>query len=222
LLFDKKKKKDEERNTYVGTDVRIVDGVWHCEGDIELNCKLVADVWCGGEVTIGPTGEIFGTLRAAALGVLGTLNGNAHISGAVVVENGAAIIGDICCAQFSTNGEVTFYGTLSMPYADPDEEDEEVVEPGCCGEEDFVPEDDDEYFEDDGEVEEPAAEQEPSNELEDGDSEEELAENVSEEDSTRDDGNGFLNEHSAEEHPEDCDCGCRDGITKPEEEATTE
>jgi cytoskeletal protein CcmA (bactofilin family) len=106
-----------------------INGVIKSSGAVRMEGKLDGDIVCAGDVVIGKTARIKGSISASSVAIEGTINGTVSAKDKVEMKSTAHITGDIKSKRLSVEDGVTFVGKSDVnPSGAPSKAEPEVRE----------------------------------------------------------------------------------------------
>ncbi|WP_268623624.1 bactofilin family protein [Paenibacillus alvei] len=80
-------------DTYIAPGTQL-EGAIRCEANIRIDGKFTGEVTCSGTITIGEHGEAYSTLTANHIIVAGSVVGDIHASGKLVISSTGQVCGN--------------------------------------------------------------------------------------------------------------------------------
>lgn len=80
-------------DTYIAPGTQL-EGAIRCEANIRIDGKFTGEVTCSGTITIGEHGEAHSTLTANHIIVAGSVVGDIHASGKLVISSTGQVCGN--------------------------------------------------------------------------------------------------------------------------------
>lgn len=108
----------------------VVHGSVRGQGSLEILGRVEGDVQVSGDVSIGESGAVRGSISATTISVSGAVQGDLRGSSAVLIERGGKVVGDLAAPRIGiasgalvrgnvrTEGEPSL-GTVRKPQAAP-------------------------------------------------------------------------------------------------------
>lgn len=99
--------------TIIGTGVRI-KGTLVSDGDITLDGRLVGEIRCKGNASLGVNSQVKGNIQAVNLQIAGRVDGNITAEGEVAISETGQLHGDVVCTQIAISPGAIFIGRNQM------------------------------------------------------------------------------------------------------------
>jgi len=122
-MFSFRSREAEVKNNNIGMIVgrdTVFKGDVNVQGLIRIDGIFEGDIKTIGELVIGESGNIKGTVTALDATIAGTFNGDLTVAGKLELLGTARVIGIIKIGSLVTSDGAVFQGTCSMPGKDDD------------------------------------------------------------------------------------------------------
>lgn len=109
----------DQIDTLVGGDT-VFRGAITAAGTVRIDGKLEGEVTTKGDIVIGESGQVEGTLQGRNLLVAGEVQGNIIASGKVEMASTGQVFGDIKVGSLVVDSGAVFHGNCQMEGASKD------------------------------------------------------------------------------------------------------
>jgi cytoskeletal protein CcmA (bactofilin family) len=129
-------------NTTVLKEDAAFEGKLIFEGNVHVNGKFKGEIYSSGELMVGKTGYVEGSVEIGTIVIQGEVQGNIKASQQIVINSPATVRGDIVAPSLIIEEGAVFEGNCSMGNAAArasaqEEADNNVVDFAKTAEEDF-------------------------------------------------------------------------------------
>ncbi len=100
---------DKVSKTIIGDDIEITGSI-KCSSQIQLDGRLVGDLFCNGVAVIGKSAVVKGNITVEAVSINGTVQGNITAKDRIEMKSTARVHGDIRAKRLTVEDGVTFIG----------------------------------------------------------------------------------------------------------------
>jgi cytoskeletal protein CcmA (bactofilin family) len=97
----------------LSTGVRI-EGKFYSEGNVRIDGKIMGDVIVNGNLTLGESSKINGTVKARNITISGALHGNINATEKVILESKSVLKGDLVAKILVVEEGAKFDGQSKM------------------------------------------------------------------------------------------------------------
>ncbi len=130
-------------NTTVLKEDATFEGKLIFEGNVHVNGKFKGEVYSSGELLVGKTGNVDGTVEIGTIVIHGEVSGSIKASQQIVINSPAVVRGDIAAPSLIIEEGAVFEGNCSMgkpvsiSTGQDDYEENNVVEMPKAAEEEY-------------------------------------------------------------------------------------
>ena len=112
-MFKKKTDYIVDIDSLIGEDIKIIGNI-EGKGNLRVDCTIEWDINYDGNIVIGETGKVQGSIKSGDVSLAGTIKGNVTSKTKLVILPTGKLIGDVQVPNFIIQENAKFQGTSKM------------------------------------------------------------------------------------------------------------
>lgn len=112
-MFRKKEDIIEEIDSLIGENIKIIGNI-EGKGNLRIDGTVEGDISYNGNIVIGETGKVIGSIKSNDISLAGTVNGNVVSQTKVVILPTGVLIGNLEVPSFIIHENAKFDGSCKM------------------------------------------------------------------------------------------------------------
>jgi len=134
LMFKNKKRKidPDTTDTLIGEGT-VFEGKIRSEAGIRVEGRIIGDIECTGDVTVGEKGVLYSNISARHVELAGTVHGNVTAQGQLTIRSSGRLYGNLTAQRLNIEAGAVFQGSSKMTGGELPEPSSVQAEPAAGG-----------------------------------------------------------------------------------------
>lgn len=112
-MFRKKEDVIEDIDSLIGENIKIIGNI-EGKGNLRIDGIVEGDINYNGNIVIGETGKVYGSIKSGDISLAGTVNGNISSETKLVILPTGILIGNLEVSSFVIHENAKFEGNCKM------------------------------------------------------------------------------------------------------------
>jgi cytoskeletal protein CcmA (bactofilin family) len=131
MFRNKKRKIDPDTTDTLIGEGTVFEGKIRSEAGIRVEGRIIGDIECAGDVTVGEKGVLYSNISARHVELAGTVHGNVTAQGQLTIRSSGRLYGNLTAQRLNIEAGAVFQGSSKMTGGEQPEQSAAPAEPAA-------------------------------------------------------------------------------------------